>query len=230
MELPVLDARLALIASMVRPGRTVADIGADHGYLVTWLVASGTCPSGVAADINAQPLARAALTAKECGVMERIALIQCDGLSALEERDAEDLIIAGMGGDTIAQILEAAAWHTPDKRFLLQPMTHAAQLRRWLCKNGYAIEMENAALAGRFCYTVMTVRFTGETLPCSEVFAHAGLLPERNTPEARAYVRAQACAAQKKARGLARSGSHEAEYLAASRLACELYATIGEDL
>lgn len=226
---PVLDDRLALIAAMVRPGRAVADIGADHGHLVTWLVATGACPRGVAADLNAAPLAHAARTAKAYGVAERIALIQCDGLSGLCECDVDDIVIAGMGGDTIAQILEAAAWHAPDKRFLLQPMTHAAQLRKWLCAAGYAIEDERAARSGRFCYSVMVARYTGAPTPCTELFAQAGLLAGQHTPEARAYLLTRARAVEKKARGLSLASHNEHEAQACALLAQQLRACAGEE-
>lgn len=45
-KLPFLDERLLLIAGLVRRGKIVADIGSDHGYLVTWLVKNGISPSG----------------------------------------------------------------------------------------------------------------------------------------------------------------------------------------
>lgn len=226
--LPPLDARLSLIASMVRRGSAVADIGADHGYLVAHLVASGICPRGIAADINAQPLARAALTARAYGVAQRISLILCNGLSGLSPADADDVVIAGMGGDTIIGILRAAMWRESTKRFLLQPMTRAASLRRWLCENGYTIEEENAACAGRFCYVVMAAHFTGKTRTCTPLFAHAGLLAACSTPAARAYVLRQAHAAEKKARGLSTGAAAKSQAQESAQLARALRECIGE--
>ncbi|MBR3424037.1 MAG: SAM-dependent methyltransferase, partial [Clostridia bacterium] len=41
IRLPVLDERMLLIASQVRDGAVVADIGTDHGYIPIYLVGSG---------------------------------------------------------------------------------------------------------------------------------------------------------------------------------------------
>ena len=54
-----LDARLGTIAAMTPRCRTVADIGCDHGLLITALLESGRCDYGIAADINARPLEKA---------------------------------------------------------------------------------------------------------------------------------------------------------------------------
>ena len=104
MALPKLDARLAAIASWVREGVGCADIGTDHGYLITWLAASGKIPHGFACDINQKPLQKAAFSLSEYGVSERVKLVLCDGLSGLQAGDVQDIVIAGMGGDLIWQI------------------------------------------------------------------------------------------------------------------------------
>ena len=66
-----------------------------------------------------------------------------DGLEGFGPEDADTIVIAGMGGDEIAAILERAPW-TKDGRhsLVLQPMTAADRLRRWLLEHGYAIEKE----------------------------------------------------------------------------------------
>ena len=155
--IPVLDPRLALIAAQVRPGRVVADIGADHGYLVTYLVASGICPRGIAADIHKLPLARAAATAREYGVAEQINLVQCDGLSALRPQDADDIVIAGMGFDTIKTILEAH----PEKivsgrKFVIQANTDVEGLRRWISHKQYRIIQEFIVKEQQHFYQMIT--------------------------------------------------------------------------
>ena len=227
-SLPALDERLSLLASMVRKGSIVADIGADHGYLVAYLVASGACPRGIAADIGEGPLRAAASTMRQYGVEGRVALLLCNGLSGLSPQDVDDVVIAGMGGDTIVEILSAAMWRDGAKRFVLQPMTRAAVLRRWLCENGYTITEEHAAQTRRFCYAAMAVRYTGEAHTCGELFAHAGLLATQNTPDARAYLQRQALAAEKKARGLAAGAHNENEAQTAALLARALRQCIGE--
>jgi len=228
-ELPFLDERLSLIASLVRCGSVVADIGADHGYLVTWLVKQGICRRGFACDINEMPLARSRRTVEQYGVADRVQLVLSNGLEHLRESDADDIVIAGMGGDLISQILAAAGWKSREKRYLLQPMTRADELRRWLCANGYEILCEHCARANRFRYTVMTVRYTGEVIACGDLFAVVGRLPECGTEDARSYIRWQAEIVLKKIGGLRASKDRTEQAAPFEILYRDILRTIGED-
>jgi tRNA A22 N-methylase len=51
-----LDGRLSAVASLVRPGSRVADIGTDHGLLMVHLVQSGRSPGGFVCDLREKPL------------------------------------------------------------------------------------------------------------------------------------------------------------------------------
>ena len=72
------------------------------------------------------------------------------------------MVIAGMGGDLTARILDAAPWvreyHT---RLLLQPMTKPDHLREYLCREGFRLELENAVISGKFVYTVFSAVYDG---------------------------------------------------------------------
>ena len=67
------------------------------------------------------------------------------------------MVIAGMGGDTMASILAAAPWTREGKLLLLQPMTGAPKLRGWLQANGYAILDEKISKEGKKLYSIWTV-------------------------------------------------------------------------
>lgn len=187
--LPKLDARLSLLAEMVRPGARAADVGTDHGYLIAWLAASGKIPSGIACDINRKPLEKAAFSLREYGVEEKVALVLCDGLSGVEPGSCDDIVIAGMGGDTIWKIIGSAPWTRDGHlRFVLQPMTKAPALRRSLYRNGFVLEEERAAVSGGFPYCAMAARYTGERREIEPWFAWGGLLAKDPSPLARAYI------------------------------------------
>lgn len=64
MEYPVLDSRLSAIAAWCGPGRPAVDVGADHGYLISYLAAKGIVPRGIACDINPQPLEKSRETVR----------------------------------------------------------------------------------------------------------------------------------------------------------------------
>lgn len=57
----------------------------------------------------------------------------CDGLSGIRPEKTDAVVIAGMGGETIAQILEAAPWvRTRKIPLVLQPMSSIPELRQRL--------------------------------------------------------------------------------------------------
>ena len=143
-----LDKRLSAVAALVRQGSRLADIGTDHAYLPVHLVQSGVCPSAIASDIGAGPLDAARRTVTENGLTSEIALRLGDGLATVKAGEVEDVAIAGMGGETIVAILEAAPWvQNEGIRLILQPMTRAEDLRRWLLTHGFTILGEHLIIA-----------------------------------------------------------------------------------
>ena len=159
-----LTPRLRAIAEQVPRGAKFADIGTDHGYLPVWLILNGVTGSAVAADLREGPLERARQTAAQYGVTEKLSFRLCDGLAGITSEEADVIAIAGMGGDTIAAILDAAPWtKAPGKTLLLQPMTAHPELRLWLQTHGYAIRAERVAREGTRLYSIWTV--TGGEMP-----------------------------------------------------------------
>lgn len=161
-----LSARLGAIAAHVPFGGGVADVGTDHGYIPVFLAQNGHNGFLCATDINEGPLARARQTAEAYGQTDKIRFFLCDGLSALDGQDIETVIIAGMGGETIAQILAAAPWTRENACLLiLQPMTKAAFLRGWLYENGYTAVSEEL-VEDDGLYELLTAR-AGQDAPYS---------------------------------------------------------------
>lgn len=153
-----LTPRLQAVAQQVPHGARLADIGTDHGYLPVWLLQNSRIETAIAADLRKGPLDRARETARQYGQSENITFRLCDGLAEIGADEVDTVVIAGMGGETIAAILEAAPWTCRDKLLLLQPMTGAPQLRQWLQRHGYAILHEQIAREGKRLYSVWSVR------------------------------------------------------------------------
>ena len=157
-----LTPRLAMVAAMVPQGAKLADIGTDHAYLPAALIGTGRVSGAIAADLRRGPLDRARQTVLEQGLEERVVLRLCDGLSGIRPEEADTVVIAGMGGETIAGILAAAPWtRERGTRLILQPMSSMGDLRRWLEENGYAIEREELTREGETLYTAWLVRAGG---------------------------------------------------------------------
>lgn len=168
-----LTPRLRAIAEQVPQGARLADIGTDHGYLPVWLLLAGQIDRAIAADLREGPLKRARETAARFGMGERVDFRLCDGLSGIRPEEVDAAAIAGMGGETIASILEAAPWTKEGTLLLLQPMTGFAELRRWLQENGYRILKECLACEGKRLYSIWLV-MGGEMPPLTPAEQWAG--------------------------------------------------------
>ena len=171
-----LTPRLALLASWVSEGARLADIGTDHAYLPVWLMLAGRLRAAIASDLRAGPLDRARATGKTWGVADRIDFRLGPGLDTVAPEEADTVVIAGMGGETIAAILAAAPWTADGKhRLLLQPMTRAWELRAFLADNGYAITREALVRDRGTLYPVMEAGAGEMTLSLGQLHGGAGL-------------------------------------------------------
>ncbi len=202
-----LDDRLSLCASFVRDGTRLADVGTDHAYLPVMLAADGKIRSAVACDVRQGPLENAKASILQNGVEHLVRAVLSDGLDNVSPEDAQDVVMAGMGGELIAQIIHRTQWlYDGSRRLILQPMTRMETLRLFLYENGFCIEQEKACVVGRKCYSVMCCRFDGVKRLCSAKEQYIGRLGEDPSEEARRYVRMTEEKLQKKINGLTRSG------------------------
>ena len=90
------------------------------------------------------------------GLAEKMLFARTDGLTGLDPASADTVVIAGMGGETIAAILSAAApgWRK-GHRFILQPMTKAPELLRALAPLGLALTEDRLVKEGETVYRVL---------------------------------------------------------------------------
>lgn len=156
-----LSPRLFAIAGQVPVGTSVADVGTDHGYIPVWLIQNGVTDRIIASDIGRGPLERAVGTARDAGIFQGIRFVLCDGLTGISPEDAEVVIIAGMGGETITGILSRAPWTLGCNRLILQPMTKPELLRQWLLEHGYVIIDESLVKDSGKIYCVISAKGGG---------------------------------------------------------------------
>lgn len=207
------DARLRAAAGFVRQGARLADIGTDHAYLPVSLLRGGRIPFAVASDISAGPLAHARETAAFAEIGEdRLALVLTPGLRGIEAYHPTDITICGMGGEMIVGILADAPFvRDPDIRLILQPMTRAHILRRYLAENGFAITSETLARVKRHVYTCLCVHYTGESYALSPLDACLGAYYTRGQgrehPLFPAYVEEQISTVRRRVFGLRSVGA-----------------------
>ena len=148
-----LTPRLSAVASLVKGGGIIADIGTDHGYLPIFLVQSGKVKGAIAADIGKMPLENARKSVEEYHLKDKIELRLSDGLKEFSSNDASEIIFAGMGGTLIAEKLGETPWIKDNNiHFIFQPQSRAEDLRHYLFANGFEIITELATHEGRRHY------------------------------------------------------------------------------
>lgn len=171
-----LSPRLLCCASMIK-GDFVCDIGTDHAYLPAYLVKSGKVRQALATDIRKGPLEMAKQTLKKHGISQEVRLILSDGFEHVPPKGITDAVIAGMGGETIRDILadKSAAWLKNGVNLVLQPMTKSEVLRRWLAENGFCMTKETA-VKDNHIYTVIQANYTGAPQTLTDAEAYCGKL------------------------------------------------------
>lgn len=195
-----LNKRLSTVADLVRDGSRAADIGSDHAHLPVVLIQSGRCPHVIATDIIEGPVASANKTVQQTGLGDRIDVRLGDGLAPVSPDEVDDILIAGMGGENIVGILQAAPWVKDEKYHLvLQPMTRPETLREYLLTNGFEIERERSVADHGHQYLVLSARYTGAD-PITDAYTY---YVGRLTPQTdRAYLEWQLRRLVKKVNGL----------------------------
>lgn len=162
-----LSNRLKAVADMVRQESVIADIGTDHGYIPVYLYKAGIIKGAVAADINDGPLNSCRELVEQQGLSDVISIRLSDGLSNLKPCEYDTIIIAGMGGELIADILSKDT-SIKDKHIILNPMTHPEIARRFLYDNGFEIDRDIIVPDGRHHYSVFDAHYTGKKINRSD--------------------------------------------------------------
>ncbi|WP_378953811.1 tRNA (adenine(22)-N(1))-methyltransferase [Pelosinus sp. sgz500959] len=135
-----LGERLAALGAFVPQGARLADIGTDHGYLPIELIQKKIAISAVAGDIHKGPYQAAKDNIESLGLEEKISVRFGNGLAVLSPGEVDTVVIAGMGGSTIIEILKSQPEVTSSvTRLILQPMIAAVAVRSWLTANKWCI-------------------------------------------------------------------------------------------
>lgn len=185
-----LKKRLYTVSTLVPKGARVADIGTDHGHLPIYLRQNGISPFCIASDIKEKPLATARLNIQKTSTSEIDTRLGF-GLSTVKPYEVDCITIAGMGGEVISSIIAEAQW-LKDSRYtlILQPMTSADALRKYLCENGFAIIREVATDEADRVYTVLKVQYSGICFSPDDAFLRCGKLSAKD-PISRRYIEKQ---------------------------------------
>ncbi|WP_297427026.1 class I SAM-dependent methyltransferase [Clostridium sp.] len=186
-----LSKRLKWILDKVSQTDTIMDVGTDHGYIPIYLIKNNIAKKVIASDINKDPLRKAEINAALDGVLDKIELRLGGGLSPLKNKEAQVVIIAGMGGNLIRDILEKDLNKVKNLDYLiLQPAQNPEVLREYLYNNDYEILEEDLCLDENKYYEVFKVRYKlGDYIKLENIYYEISpIMLNKKLPLLKSYI------------------------------------------
>lgn len=151
--------RIEFIVSNLEKVTTLADIGTDHGYVPLLALRNEVCDKAIACDINKDPLAKGKLNAILEGIDDKIEFRLGNGFEPLNINEAEEVVIAGMGGNLIRDIIQKDLNKAASCNYLvLIPAQNPEVLREYLYKNDFEIIKEDLCFDEGIYYELFKVR------------------------------------------------------------------------
>nr|WP_302595357.1 class I SAM-dependent methyltransferase [uncultured Cellulosilyticum sp.] len=177
-----LSNRLATLTKYVPQGSSVIDVGTDHAYVPIYLIKNNIVTSCMATDINKGPLVKAQQNIDKYRI-SNIRLKQTSGLQGITEEDGNVIMISGMGGYLIIDILKAAMPVVKAaKRLILQPQQDIDQVRKFLHDNDFKIVTEDFAKDDDKYYTILVVEKGKEAYDKEYEYLFGKCLIEKKLP------------------------------------------------
>lgn len=152
-----LSPRLKKIADQINPGETMADIGTDHGFLPIYLWENNISSKVIMADISSGSLAKARENCAMYYPGEEFDLRLGSGVEVLANSEVDAVVMAGMGGILMTEILEKDILKSRSfRKLILQPRKDVGKLRYWLFDNGFSIANEGLVREGKYICEIIT--------------------------------------------------------------------------
>ena len=204
MKYENIGSRLLMAAGLVCNGKTVCDVGCDHGKLSLYLVKSGRAERVIATDINKMPLQKAIDLFAEHGISDKAQFYLTDGLQNITDTaDITHVVIAGLGGDTMAQIIENAPFIKENRvRLVLLPAQSGDKIRHYLYTHGFEITSENTVGENKKFYSAICAEYTSEIRNCDAYDCYIGKSESCGGEDAKGYYEMVLTRLEKKAKGL----------------------------
>jgi len=135
-----LKKRLQGIYEMVPKSTRLADIGTDHAYLPAALIEGGKAETVIATDLRSAPLKGARDYLQSRSLLQKVELRQGDGLTVLDPGEVEGIIISGLGGGTMVNMLKAGSKVLATLRFVvLAPHNETYAIRSFFLRTNMAL-------------------------------------------------------------------------------------------
>ena len=154
-----INLRLKMLYDMIPSCNKLGDVGTDHGFLPIYAIEHNKCKIALATDLRCGPLNIANKNIKESGLENKIETMLTPGLEGYNDKNCDVIVIAGMGGMTICNILkdylsdcQSFEYFPGNITFVLQPNTHENEVRKFLWDNYFVVQDEQAVKDGNHVY------------------------------------------------------------------------------
>lgn len=162
--------RLKCIEQLVEKCDVLADIGTDHAYLPIYLIKNNICKKVIASDVNKGPVEKARRNIAFEGVEDCIECRLGGGLSVLKTNEAQIVVIAGMGGNLIRDILnDGINVFKTAEYVILQPAQNPEVLRKYLYETGFHILDEELCEDENKFYEIIKVKYDNKPQKLNEI-------------------------------------------------------------
>lgn len=155
----ILSKRLKKIIECYTKEKIVADIGTDHGYIPIYLIEENLCEKCYATDISKETIKKAKKNIELYEKKDKIETLIGDGLKVLEDKEVDVVVIAGMGGNLIRDIIkESNGVFKKLKYIICIPAQNPEVLRKFLYESGSTIISEDIVFDEIF-YDVLVFKY-----------------------------------------------------------------------
>lgn len=164
----LLDERLGAISCHLKECNTIADVGCDHGLLPLFVLKNDICKNVVCVDISEKCLQKTKSLLSRAKLTNRAIFVLGDGLQNVDV-DAQQIVIAGMGGMNISQILENMPPQFKKSSFILQPMNNITVVRKTLNKLGFKITRDEIVYDTKKYYHILCAKQGAQKLTKDQI-------------------------------------------------------------
>ncbi len=161
----MISKRLEAILNLIPSAEILADIGTDHGYIPTYAVKNNIVKKAIASDISKASLEKAVIEIKDNSLDGKIETRLGSGLEILKLDEADVIVIAGMGGILISEILDKfyhKRYKTKHPICIFQPVQFPEKLRQYLYKNKFDILDEELIKDEGKIYHIIVSKYSSE--------------------------------------------------------------------
>ena len=193
-----LSKRMQSVADMIQPCDAVGDIGCDHAFVSIYLVEQRRAKRVIASDVRRGPIAIAKRNIEAMNLSDQIEIRMGDGLDTIVPGEVNAVVLAGMGGMLMIDILERGEEVvTRCDQLVLQPQSDIEKVRRYLAEKGYDLADEQMLIdAGKY-YNLLDVRVhemvQKDEYDCSKLaddwcYMYGGSLLRKKDPVLRSWL------------------------------------------